>query len=429
MAALRFSTSNCVGLGLMLVATGGCELIGGLSHERELAPLTGGVGNSAGGAGDGAAGVASNGGGGTTPGGGGNPGSAGTGADAGSAGDGETTLGGAGSAAGGSANGGSFGGELIQGGTGGLAEDPTPPPSCVGDSLSECNGESCCRALPVPGGAFAMGRSLEGADAFAFGRDLELPEHSVTLSRFVLDKYEVTVGRLRRFVEAYSGNPPSAGTGAHPEIASSGWQSIWNTRLPSSRAALEDRLKCNFSFQTWTDAAGSNERLPANCLDWYVGYAFCIWDHGRLPTEAEWEFAASGGGDNRLYPWGATVPTSEYAVFECSGGGSPADCLSNDIRPVGSRQALGNGRWGHADLSGSMLEHTRDAYYGDFYKQGVASGVNVVNLDTNLDAAGQSVVRGGNYLSDAPSLRAAARNNLYRSSSTDGVGLRCARDP
>jgi formylglycine-generating enzyme required for sulfatase activity len=294
--------------------------------------------------------------------------------------------------------------------------------------LTECNGESCCRSLPVLGGSLAMGRSLAGADAFPYGRDLELPEHSLTVSPFVLDKYEVTVGRFRRFVSAYTGSPPLSGTGAHPNVAMSGWQAIWNSRLPADSAMLADRLKCNFSFQTWTDAAGSNEVLPINCVDWFVAYAFCIWDQGRLPSEAEWEFAAAGGEENRLYPWGASLPTYDHAVYECAAGGGASDCVSSDIRPVGSRQALGNGRFGQADLAGSMMEHTRDAYVGDFYKQASASGADVINLDGNLDAAGQSVARGGNYLSDASNLRAAARNNPNRSTTADGVGVRCARD-
>ena len=425
MAALRLQwISNRVGLAVISCGLCGCQLIAGLTQERELATNMAGGGNASGGA----AGAS----GGATPGGNGNSGgNSGEMADAGSAGDALTTAGGAGPlhAGGASADAGSAAGDVGEGGSAGLVEDLTPRPSCEGDSLNECNGESCCRSLPVPGGPFGMGRSVDGADAFAFGRDQESPEHSVTLSRFALDKYEVTVARMRRFVEAYSGSPPSSGTGSHPEIANSGWQSIWNTRLPEDRAALATRLKCNFTFQTWTDAAGSNELLPINCVDWFVAYAFCIWDHARLPSEAEWEFAATGGAENRLYPWGSVVPTAAYAVFECSAGGGAADCLSNDIRPVGSRQMLGNGRWGHADLAGSMLEHTRDAFFTDYYKQGPASGTNAVNLDTNLDAAGQSVVRGGSYLGDAPSLRAAARNNIYRSTTADGVGLRCARDP
>jgi hypothetical protein len=101
------------------------------------------------------------------------------------------------------------------------------PPSC-GTGLACAGGVDCCESPVVPGGTFPMGRSVGGSDACPPGLDIcggtnEQPEHPVTVSSFALDTFEVTVGRWRTFVNAYTGKPPAAGAGAHPLIGGSGW--------------------------------------------------------------------------------------------------------------------------------------------------------------------------------------------------------------
>jgi len=120
------------------------------------------------------------------------------------------------------------------------------------------------------------------ADAYSITASHELPEHSVTVSGFALDQFEVSVGRFRRFVEAYPGSKPVALAGAHPLIPGSGWQAAWDGNLPLDQAALMSSLKCDTTNQTWTDTVGTNEAMPINCVNWYQAFAFCAWDHGRL---------------------------------------------------------------------------------------------------------------------------------------------------
>jgi formylglycine-generating enzyme len=251
-----------------------------------------------------------------------------------------------------------------------------------------CNGESCCTSIVVPGGTFPMGRGTEDCGAAGCqpgagnqgcpnGTDLrcpsnDLPEHMATVGTFALDKYEVTVGRFRKFVEAYAaGWRPSAGQGANPNVTSgdTSWRAGWDDsaashiRLPSGLADFQTRLKSPaFDDEiTWTDAPGDGETKAISCVNWHEAFAFCIWDGGRLPTEAEWEYAAAGGDENRLYPWGnatldctranASPPTVYTPRTYCSPG------PEGSVLPVGS-MPLGNARWGHSDMSGNLWEWT-----------------------------------------------------------------------
>jgi formylglycine-generating enzyme required for sulfatase activity len=144
--------------------------------------------------------------------------------------------------------------------------------------------------------------------------------YQAQVSGFVLDKYEATVGRFRKFVEGDGGrglgtqqSPPEAGSGAHPRLVGSGWDSAWNGELAADKAALKMQVKCSSTRQTWTDEAGGNENKAMNCVTWYEAMAFCIWDGGYLPTEAEWHYAASGGSEHRAYPW-STNPASSTTI-------------------------------------------------------------------------------------------------------------------
>lgn len=112
----------------------------------------------------------------------------------------------------------------------------------------------------------------------------------------------------------------------------------------------------------WTDEPGTQENLAMGNLSWPLAFAFCIWDGGRLPTEAEWTFAALGGEEQRKHPWGDAPIDDERAAFWGN------VLKEKKLRPVGSALA-GAARWGHLDFNGSNLEHVFDAYQkGDFYQ-------------------------------------------------------------
>lgn len=426
MAQRTRPTSGRNALILALLLATGCGLVAGLGDDRQFIERAAGAGNTGGSLGA-AAGTASVGNGGVTAT-GGSGGSSGAGAAAGAE---EVSSGGVRADTSAGMGGGGAGGQSGDGAAGANSVERTVPdgPSCTGMKGTECNGDDCCTSFVVPGGLFHMGRSeiKESTDYFPTGSGDELPDHAVTVSPFALDKFEVNVGRFRRFVDSYDGTPPAVDAGADPNAAASGWQAAWNSSLPQSHDALTNSLGCssNGSSPTWTPAVSYNEGLPINCLDWFEAFAFCVWDGGRLPTEAEWEFAAAGGVQNRLFPWGQANATYDLAVYDCAGVLPAVSCSPNDILPVGSKPN-GNGRYGQADLAGSMWEMTRDSYDSQYYAvpQLDVTQADPVNID---DSAAFYILRGGGWLNSASELRSVNRNNLAWNHSTDGVGMRCAR--
>ncbi len=164
---------------------------------------------------------------------------------------------------------------------------------------------------------------------------------------------------------------------------------------------------------------GSNETKPINCLTWFRAYAFCIWDGGFLPSEVEWEYAASGGQE-RLYPWSsppadATVDPG-HASYDCLGDGV-AGCSLADIVDVGTKSA-GAARWGQVDMGGNLWELVMDWY---------APSYAACSDCAQLTSATNRVIRGGVYNDKASSLRAANRHTHAPAVRGANVGVRCAR--
>lgn len=240
-----------------------------------------------------------------------------------------------------------------------------PLPSCMAlpHTCGALNNDDCCRTLTVPGGTYF--RSYDVARDPSSGDKSAL----ATISSFQLDKYDVTVARFRAFVAEGMGTqakPPTTGTGAHPLIPGTGWETSWNGSLQANTGQLVAAIQCDSMSQTWTGTAAGNDDRPINCVNWYEAMAFCAWDGGRLPTEAEWNYTAAGGEDQRAYPWsmppGALDLDSSHAGYwdgtTCNGDGKPG-CQTTDLVFVGSKPAS-DGRWGHSDLVGNVYNWVLD---------------------------------------------------------------------
>jgi formylglycine-generating enzyme required for sulfatase activity len=264
-----------------------------------------------------------------------------------------------------------------------------------------------------------MGRG-SGPDAFVDGLADEQPEHTATPLPFRLDVFEVTVGRFRRFLAGYPGNRPAAGAGAHAGIVNSGWQAAWNSSLPSDVYDFGIELTCSFRA-TWTDQAGPNENKPINCVTYYAAFAFCAWDGGFLPTEAEWELAAAGGAENRLYAWGSQAPDKTRTAVDCAYGANYPVCEFDDIPLVGMLTA-GAARYGHLDMSGSMWEWALDAYSATYYSGAGQTCNNCANLSGTM-----RVRRGGSWSSYPEEIRVARRDEEDPVAREENSGVRCAR--
>ncbi len=154
----------------------------------------------------------------------------------------------------------------------------------------------------------------------------ELPRHRVTFTGgFLLGRHEVTWGQLRRFGDERGATLPEPSFGGLP----------WNAESPPE------------------------DEIPAYKTTWFEAVDYTRWAGLRLPTEAEWEYAARGGDQHRLFPWGDEATREQLAERANLGG---AEDGFAGLGPVGSIP-LGRSRWGCHDLSGSVYEMTADQKY------------------------------------------------------------------
>jgi len=279
-------------------------------------------------------------------------------------------------------------------------------PSCLGlaKTCGAAGNLDCCASNIVTGGTFNR------------SNDANYP---ATVSTFRLDNYPVTVGRFRKFAAAYTNTMTAPGAGKNPNNPNDpGWNAAWNASLPADASALKGGLKCdpNNPYWTWADTAGTPyaESLPINCLSRFMAQAFCIWDGGRLPTEAEWNYAAAGGSAQNLYPWGNTAPDCTRANYY--------GCVSPyAANRVGSESPLGDGAYGQADLAGNIFEWVQDSQISPYPMP--------CNDCAYLVDTSYGILRGGAFYLDASTLLTSYRS-FYASPTGQsiGVGARCARN-
>jgi sulfatase modifying factor 1 len=281
-------------------------------------------------------------------------------------------------------------------------------PSCQGGlegagyDCGASGDDDCCASSWVPGGSFYRNNDAS---------------HHGTVSRFRLDKYPVTAGRFRAFLQDGRGtkaNPPAAGDGEHPRNPGTGWDSEWDYFLVDEGAQPVATLGDVYN--------GGDDHRPINYVTWPEAFAFCAWDGGRLPTDMEYNFAAAGGDEQRTYPWGDSDPGTEttHAIYHCYWGPTTSceDTSVLDIAPVGSAPD-GIGKWGHMDLAGNVYQWMRDM------QSGLPDECNdCINLTGSYAA-----VRGSQFDdNDIASLSSSWSSGAPPTGYYYAVGFRCARD-
>lgn len=185
-------------------------------------------------------------------------------------------------------------------------------------------------------------------------------------------------------------------------------------------------LAVSGAYATWTALPPRQANLPINDVNWWEAYAFCIWDGGFLPSEAEFEYAAAGGNQQREYPWGSTDPgtANQYAIY--SDGRESSCYYPNDaactgvanIAPVGYA-AQGAGLWGQLDLAGDVWEWSTDWYAA------YAACADCADFTETSARA----IRGSSFHLDAPNLQPPGRLWSAPTARDYDIGFRCARTP
>ncbi|WP_374121410.1 formylglycine-generating enzyme family protein [Paenibacillus sp. LHD-117] len=277
----------------------------------------------------------------------------------------------------------------------------------------------------IPGGSFLMGTDTKEG----FPADGEGPVRQVTMKPFRMSPHAVTNAEFRRFAEA---------TGYVTEAERFGWSYVFH--LLASEETKAKVANVPESTPWWLVVEGAywaapegpdtsiEDRLdhPVVHVSWNDAEAYCRWAGARLPTEAEWEYAARGGLEGRTYPWGDLLKQDDEHRCNIWQGKFPAKNNASDgyvgTAPVDAYKPNGYGLY---QMSGNVWEWCADWFSPHYHK--TTENVN----PKYAKPTGKRSMRGGSYLchrSYCNRYRVAARSSNTPDSSTGNCGFRVVRD-
>jgi formylglycine-generating enzyme required for sulfatase activity len=292
--------------------------------------------------------------------------------------------------------------------------------------LSGANADAKRPMIALPGGTFLMGTNYEGG----FPADGEGPVRAVSLSPFEIDVCPVTNADFAAFV---------ADTGYGTEAEEFGWSFVFWSHIAKDRfeELVEDTAAatpwwCKVPGAFWKQPEGPgshvNDRLdhPVVHVTWTDAAAYAAWASKTLPTEAQWEFAARGGLEQKLYPWGddltpggqhrCNIWQGEFPIKDTAEDGYAGTCPVDAFAPNG---------YGLYSVTGNAWEWCADWFHAAFATHPP------LHDPTGPPIGHAKVMKGGSFLCHASycnRYRVAARTSNTPDSSASNIGFRCVRN-
>ncbi len=298
--------------------------------------------------------------------------------------------------------------------------------SWTGAQIVPCAGAPNDDEACVPGGAFWIGDPHLG---LVVGQAI-IAERLTVVSPYFIDLHEVTVAQLRASIPAMIKAAPPG-------------QDVY-LPLKHDTDVTTANAWCN-----WTTQPDAFESFPVNCIDWATAQLYCQTKGGDLPSEAQFEYVASGRGLEDDYVWGHDEPSCDDAIWGRGGGGGddswvhsyPSDC--RDPASIGGALVSSSTRRDRivlstsggdprviVDLAGNLAEFARDAWNRadePFWMQNGVLIDPVATQPSQEDPGFSHPSRGGGWYSFALALRAAYRDGVVTDSVSEAVGFRCIR--